>query len=410
MAFTQKDLTKSMTTAMETIAKARVDSKDATLVIEAEVIEIIDEGVGTYRVKYLGNTFNATVTNTEIAYEVGDLVYVVVPNGDFNKNKIILSPVNTNKVIYADTLGDISYITLGDNLFQEVKDIKLSTYKPHDQEEVETTTTGFASLMQAALLDSRVFNFTCKIRTEITEARRNSGNYGLVLNIPVLRTINGKQEHASYSVTLDVYNMTGEPYNLTMPALQNVYFSLPDDMVYDESMTPSIHSFVKDFLGEDPQGPDDIFITNIQVLPILELTADSMKGYYAHISATDGYSFLTNRTGDAKTLSVSLYLNGKVTKLNKFDCYWFKENVTITNSNERYLPLGGRGWELLNPVSTKNTGDDGKVNYQYVTNNYTQIVKQNELHCDTRYKCVLVNGGTTVLYVSHLESAAFWTS
>jgi hypothetical protein len=191
-----------------------------------------------------------------------------------------------------------------------------------------------------------------------------------------------------------------------MPALQNVYFTLPDDMVYNEDDTPRVRTFVKDFLGKDPTKPDDIFITEIQLLPILELTAEAMKGYYAHISATDGYSFLGTRTGDVKTLSASVYFNGRVTKLNKFDCYWFRENVTITNTSERYLAIGGRGWELLNPVSTKNVGEDGKVNYQYVTNNYTQIVKQSELHCDTRYKCVLVQGGTIVSSIVTIKNLA----
>ena len=248
---TQNDVTNALTAAIQTIAESNAQSKEATLVIEAEIVEIVDEGLGIYTVKYLGNKFEATTAHTEILYEIGDMVYVVVPNGNFDKNKVILSPVVPSDAVYASTQGGNSYITIGDNLFKYISDVSLCSYKPHDPEDVSIDTTGFAALFKAALSDSRTFNFTCKIQTNIEKDRRTKGNYGLILDIPVIQSIDGQNVSKYYSVTIDVNNITGDPYDLEVPSLQSFYFTLPDDMDYDDAGMPRIRSFISNFIGED---------------------------------------------------------------------------------------------------------------------------------------------------------------
>ena len=410
MSTTQNDVTNALTSAIQTIAESKVQSKEATLVIEAEIVEVIDEGLGTYKIKYLGNQFEATTAHTEVAYQIGDMVYVVVPNGDFDKNKVILSPVAPNAGGYAyssSNSSDVSYINIGDNLFRNVNNINLSTWRP--QEASYSTRlndeAGFEALFNAALQDSRSFNFTCKIQTNIEKERRSKGNYGLVLSLPVRKNVDGKDVREKFEVVLDINNIIGDPYNLEVPALQNIYFTFPDNVVLDLSSgwyykDFYVSPFVKDFIGEDALKPDDIFITDIQLLSVLELSEENMSGYCSIITATNGNSFLYGRTGDIKTLSVTPYLKGKVIKANNFDCYWFKENISINPANEKYHRYGERGWEILNAVSEKNILEDGKTDYQYITNNYTQIVKQEDIHCDTRFKCVLIKD--TVKIISYI--------
>lgn len=410
MSTTQNQVTNALTEAIKTIADSSVQSKDATLTIEAEIVDIIDEGLGTYIVKYLGNKFEATTANTEITYQIGDMVYVVVPNGNFDKNKIILSPVNPSSAVYATTQGGISYVTLGDNLFKNIDNISLCTYKPHSADDpsaiVNIDTTGFAALFKAALSDSRTFNLTCKIQTNIEKERRSKGNYGFILDIPVIQTIDGIDVQKYYSIVVDVNNITGDPYDLEVLSLQNFYFSLPEDMVYNDIANPQIRSFVYDFIGEDNTKPDDIFITDIQLLSTLEVTEEQMSGYYSIIIASGGNSFLTSRTGDTKTLSINAYRNGKVTKVSNFDCYWFKENVTINTNSDKFQKFGGIGWEILNKVSEKSIAEDGKITYQYVTNIYTYNITQEEIHCDTKFKCVLVKNDTVINSIITIKNLA----
>ena len=170
-----------MTSAISVIADSSVQSKEATLTIEAEVVEIIDEGLGIYKVKYLGNEFEATTAHIEISYQIGDMVYVVIPNGNFDKNKIILSPVTSTSTVYTFTENGINYIPISSNLFKSVENVALSTYRTEEQKLVDYDLDGFSSLFNAALKDSRTFNFTCKIKTNIEKERRSKGDYGLEL-------------------------------------------------------------------------------------------------------------------------------------------------------------------------------------------------------------------------------------
>lgn len=395
---TQNELTDALTSAISAIADSSVQSKDATLTIEAEIVEIIDEGLGIYKVKYLGNIFEAITTYTEVTYSIGDMVYVVIPNGNFDKNKIILSPVapSVTSFAYASTGDNINYVSISDNLFREINNIYLSTWKPHEPTQYGNyyfiDSTGFQAMFDAALQDSRIFNFTCKIQTKIDKDRRGRGNYGLELHIPVVQNINGIDTPTEYVTTLDVNNIIGDPYGLLEPTLQNIYFTFPDDMVYKEDYNhkPLIKTFVRDFPGEDSGGPDDIIITDIQLLSTLAIEKENMSGYYSVITSNNGgNSFLPGRTSDEKILGITLYLNGKVVKTNDFDCYWFKENVGIHPSSDKYHRIGGGGWEILNEVSEVSYSEDGKIHYQYITDIYTQKVLQSEIHCDTKFKCVL---------------------
>ena len=417
----QNDITNAMLESVQLLADHSAQTKEATLVVEAEIVKVVDEGLGTYTVKYLNNKFNATAAHTEITYKVGDNVYIVIPNGDFDKNKVILSPVAPSTATYATTESTTKYVPIGDNLFKSVPDVELCTYKPHDANPsgtdpspiVNIDTTGFSALFQAALKDSRTFNFTCKIQTNIDKSRRSRGNYGLVLDIPVLQSINGESKTKYYSIVMDVNNITGDPYQLSVPALQNFYFSLPKDMDYNEKMQPRIRSFVTGFIGKDNSKPNDIFITDIKLLSTMEVDQENLSGYYSVITATGGNSFLPSRpdTKDVKTLSVTLYLNGKKTNTKDFDCYWFKENIGIDNTNDKFQKFGGLGWEILNSVSRKDISEDGKESYIYVTDVFTQSVSKTEIHCDTKFKCVLVKKESetvisSVVTIRNLNSTA----
>lgn len=390
-------LSSALLQSIDAMAQSAADGTNRTLTIEAKIVEVIDAGIGTYKVEYLGNTFEATATHTEIVYDVDEMVYVIVPCGDFDKNKVILSPVSPVTATYASTQGGASFITLGDNLFASVADVELCTYRPHDADPtgsdaspyVNIDTTGFAQLFKEALKDSRTFNFSCRIKTDIDKSRRSKGNYGLVLDIPVIQ----ENIQKFYSIVLDINNIKGDPYNLSAEALQNFYFTLPADMEYDDSQIPHIRSFVVDFMGDyNNDAPNDIWIKDIRLLSTLEVAEDQMTGYYMTLTASQGTSFLASRTFDTKTIRPTIYLNGKVTQLKNFDCYWFKENCLIDTENEKFNRFGGLGWEILNTKTDTVIGNDGTETYQYVTNDYDWEITQESIHSCTRFKCVLVKG------------------
>lgn len=404
---TSEELMEALLSAMQTVSEATINKQKITSVIEAEIVEVIDAGLGIYEVSYLGNKFEAAASQTDNSYEIGDIVYILVPDGNFDKNKIILSLVTPSVSEHIDINSQNEYIPLGNNLFKSVANVSLCTYKTREPASISgVDATGFSALFRAALTDSRIFNFTCKIQTNIRKNRRSNGNYGLILDIPVIQEINGVPVSKYYSITLDTSNMIGDPYNFMVPALQNLYFELPEDMEYDNTSTPRIRSFVLNFIGQDPTAEDDIFIKDIQLLPVYALSNENKIGYYSIITASEGNSFLATRTNSSKILSIQPYLNGKPLSADNFECYWFKENVSIISTSEKYQKYGGVGWEILNKVSKKNVNDDGRISYQYVIDSYTQKINQTDIHCDTRFKCVLVSKDQTISSIVVIKNLA----
>lgn len=175
--------------AIQTIADSSARNKEATLVVEAEVVEIVDAGIGIYNVKYLGNVFKASSSNVDTTYKIGDIVYILIPNGNFDNNKIIISLVNVIKAS-GSTKGGSNYVTISDNLIEDI-DIKLSS--KYNQSFTLSENISEA-LFNATLQDSRVFNLTCTIRTDIEPSRRTRGEYGFTLKIPVIKMIDGEQK------------------------------------------------------------------------------------------------------------------------------------------------------------------------------------------------------------------------
>lgn len=372
--------------------------------LEARIKEVVDEGLGIYKVQYLDNIFEATAANRDVTYALDEMVYILVPEGNLDKTRLIVAPVAGYETVYADALNDKFYISLGDDLLgkyinEDDYELSLCSYKtvypPANFKNSQGSTIDFSGLeddLKYALADSRVFNFACEIKTAIPADQRNRGNYGLVMTIPLLK--DGIEN--DYVVTLDISNLRGDPYNYEVYAPQNCYFTIPEKTTFNKSKKIKLQYFVKDFIGQSNTMPDDIFIKNITIISTFEATADNMAGYRLKVLASGGNTFYGNYETTSKILSANLYLDGKATKPNNFDCYWFKENVAVNTSHAKYHPLGGIGWEILNELTNVSTINGGDETYQYVTNLYTYTIRGIDILADTNYKCVLVKNGQTV--------------
>lgn len=75
---------------IDSIADKRVSATPMDLTIDAEVTQIKDVTIGEYKVEYQGSVFSAFNLEPTITYNVGERIYVLVPQGDFSTKKIIL--------------------------------------------------------------------------------------------------------------------------------------------------------------------------------------------------------------------------------------------------------------------------------------------------------------------------------
>lgn len=84
------NLQESILDAMKVFVKDSTSKLNFPLTLECEVIRCTDENKGEYEVKYLENNFLAYCQYKGYKYNNGDVVYVLIPRGDFSKTKIIL--------------------------------------------------------------------------------------------------------------------------------------------------------------------------------------------------------------------------------------------------------------------------------------------------------------------------------
>ena len=129
-----KQYTDALLNTMDALAKITVkSSKDKTLTLEAKIVEIVDEGLGKYKVQYLDNIFTAFSANASIKYKVDTIVYIIVPEGNFDKKITILSDVASEDSKLMVTEGDL-YIKIGDSLFGNVFSTNLCSRRVENNE------------------------------------------------------------------------------------------------------------------------------------------------------------------------------------------------------------------------------------------------------------------------------------
>ena len=116
------ELQASLLEAINTVSRGNDNNNVQTVTIEAEIVSIEDLAKGIYKAKYQSSTM--TVYSTGAVYNVGQHVYIIVPNGDFSKNKVILGPYSGLDIVSSDEdkviEGEVEYIEATQNLLDLV--------------------------------------------------------------------------------------------------------------------------------------------------------------------------------------------------------------------------------------------------------------------------------------------------
>lgn len=408
------ELQNSLFEAMKVFSDYTAANSDATITIQAAITSIIDAGTGEYSVEYLGNTFSV-YANSNVTYSVGDVVYVLVPDGDFSKNKVILSLVNPVAKTFIND-ADITkiYYEISDNLIdKDFGIIKMSSYGTTDVKNKDITnfgTTNFAKIITEYLTKYRTFSLSFMAQTSMVIDQQNSGNYGISIDIPLRANAasgQGSKESIWKTVTLDVGNIIGNPYRLTEWAPQHVYFTIDEQYEYDTTKVPRLSYFCYGFNQDSSKtNIKDIWLKDISLNVVDVFSDEDTAGYRLTLKASEGEYFSTNYKIE-KTLTPTLRVNGKTTSLKNADVYWFLEDAEVKEENKYYSPYGGYGWRCLNQRTNIAMNPDGTETYDYITKDTTWVVTQNEVKASARYKCVVVSKGieaSAIITLKNLET------
>lgn len=389
----------SLFEAMKIFSESATANSGATITIEGQITSIQDQAAGVYSVDYLGSVFDAH-SNSNATYSVGDNVYILVPDGDFTKEKVILSLISASAGAYTNDIeNNKNYYEISDNLIDSNIDvIKLSSYdtiKPNSnkinitQHEAST----FGSLINGYLKDYRIFKLSLSAKTALAVEQQCKGDYGICLNIPIkesAETGQGAQVETWKTVYLETATFVGTPYRLLVWTPQEIYFRIDEQYSYDKTRVPYLSYFCYDFSQDsDKTNIFDIQLKDICLKIVNEMTVEETTGYSLSLKASEGeyYSTFYQNT---KTITPTLKVNGKTTSLKNSSIYWFVEDTEIKSDSEYYSTYGGYGWKCLNNKTNVTYNSDGTKTFNYITTIQTHEVERADVRAATRFKCVII--------------------
>lgn len=419
------------------ILNSQNNSQGSTKMIECEIEKVLDEARGIYSVKYLSNRFEVYSNNVALSYKKGDKVYVLIPDGDFNKTKIIIgtSSANTSTGASLDNSNILKYTDYSENLLNSCDVISLCSYKDNDtkiaNDLFNRNGISFKETFKNILTKYRTFRLSCKVRTELNKEQRTNGVYGVSLKIPVKKSVyyqayeerrnlissnpdlsaeekqkqldELKKEYEAahpnpenYRVyELDSSIMVGSVYNFENFQYQELIFSLDrlndifDDI--DQDGLLEIACYSKNFPSSSANKPDDIFFTDIQLKSVIEYDQEKAQNGYILSLASKDTTFFAPGYQNEKTLYPTLRVNNKETDITNFACYWFVKDNNITYKSPEYYSIGGNGWKLLNKRADSTTSTDGSQSAagDLITNVHELKVNIDDVETSSVYKCII---------------------
>ena len=403
------NLQTSLFEAMKTFRDNAITNSKGTLTLETVVAQVLDAGLGEYSVEYMENTFTA-YANANATYSVGDKVYVLVPEGDFSKTKIILSLVSPSTTAYIDNQDPNKYYyDISENLIDaNLGIIELSSYKDESVETDITSRNDIADIINAYLEKGhRTFKLNLSALTDLAVDQQQNGNYGVKVKIPLIANDaagEGNVELLEVYYTLDVSNMLGNPYRFEAWAPQSIYFTIDEQYQVakvdenDDPIYPTITYFVEGF-AQDATKEDikDIKLKDIGFYVSDAITVEDAQGYFLTLKATDGNYFSTTAP-NTKTITPTLRVRNKVTNLTADNCqvFWFREDVGVVAGGEGYAQEGGPGWYCLNRKTNVAMAADGGQTFDWITSDITLNVPRADVRRQVKYKCSVVYEGQLV--------------
>lgn len=391
------DIQESLLQSMQLLAESAAHKTQGTMIIDAEIAEILDEGKGLYSVNYTGNKFEAYAI-AEVAYSVGDKVSILIPNGDFSSQKKILGGSSATTSI-VDTKVETHYVQVSENLLQSVNNevIQLCTYTPEAKQYAINGKDGFSIKYPAYAKEHTHFAFSADFKTNIPMEQRG-GDFGLSITLPYYYLDeNDEKVESDKTYTLNIEKLKGNPYQLLEWTPQSCYFEIPKNLIFDNSREVLVTAYTDEKFTVDAgkTGQYDIFIKNIGFNIVDVLTTDEKNGYYLSIMADTGSFFLKGEYGE-KTLTPHLRIKNRATSVEGYPCYWFVEDSSVEMDSPDYLHQGGLGWRCLNEKSSVTKTENGTIVYNYVTNKYSHVISDEDVYVTLRYKCVVDYNGYLV--------------
>lgn len=358
--------------AVDTLTQKRMERIQADRTITAQVLKCTNALTKEYSLEYNGGNILAYAADGK-TYSNGEVVYVLVPQGDFSANKVILDKGQAKKDS-SQFVGSAlnNYNIIGRNLINDAFNslpLGLHSYLNHEyallyKYGIKSDAANKMFLVDGDELSNSIkesdgFFISADFLSRLPRAHRisSNGTFGLEF---ILAYKDQSKENGIKLVPyiIDTNNMVGNPLNNgSWTTQQQIYAVDKENFLYIDT----ILFYERDFVVEDDlvNADDklghgkDIFVKNIQFMGLKKIAATS-GNYRLQILTPKGNTFKTLNSSSNLDITAKFYM--KNTNLtDQVNFYWFKEDNRITTLSKGYQMYGGPGWKLLEEKGHNNS-------------------------------------------------------
>lgn len=380
------EIQNSLIAAMEMMATNSVSNSNATITIKAEIVEIINPSRGIYKARYLSDAFEV-YASAGLEYAVGSMVYVLVPDGDFNKEKLIVGSAGAAYESAVQIGESDQYYEISDNLLT-TDNIALCSYKPEEKEipneeiAMKLDIDNLNSCLSDGGADTICFSLTLTTHLD-QEQQRAQGHYGAALTF-LIKQKYVEDDSSTIEETLELSTtagtILGNPYAVETPAIQYYYYSIDGNTFEVVPGSAKIKYYCKDFHANEEKTLNDIFFSNINVSACKKILAGEDQGYGLYIRAEKGRTFSKDEKAEVskKIIPDLRYKGVKINNKSLGFVQWFIEDETVEIGGEGYSKSAGAGWRSLNEIN-----DNGVISMP-------ELDLKRPTGYKTKYKCAVV--------------------
>ena len=425
------DLTKSLLDAISIIADKSAEEVSSDKTIKVIVKKVVDTSEGKYLVTYnSGDFYVYTQAGSKDIYQIGEFLYVLVPEGDMSQKKFIIGKVNdveetSSKILTSSLLND--YVMIGNNIVIEkpyyptgytyvkrMQPLSLNSHEPsdyyycylHDKTEINGLNTDYDSITYPIInIDEESFNNSAKqaeallIRAKFKASidTDSIGHYGIIVNVAFEDKTNPEIDNNGnityppklVAYILDTSKMTGNPMRFYDYTSQYMIASFDGaNYLYIDSIIAFSEGFVNQTTEPHTENNyiDDIniYIDDLEIIALNEISAIN-GDYKLKLTTPKGNTIKTGKKDELKIVATTTYLNQPIIK--DVTYYWGVKDPSITYISDEYNAKLGSGYRWIN----NNTNE-------LILSNSELTAAENIYMCIATYKSDIILKTTISLY------------
>ena len=431
----QQSLQDAILDAIDYLTEEKMSKLTLDKTIVAIVVKRKDVLQNTYYIKYQDNSNLVATAQGDAVYKAGQQVYVLVPQNDLSKDKIILGTAssdnaNTDSSFISSVLDDYTYT--GESAFvKNTTSLGLDSYKTVDSgtlyvsdefKEENADVVGedvtdkdkwwsqhleggyvYNNSFKTSAANSEKLMLRAEFRTDLPAKHRIpgcGGEYGVKALLSFKTNIVDhyldekdnvcdtlpeggktvyKKRHQLYTLESTSSSFVGQPLNYPTFTEQSAIFDF-DAENFEGIDSVVVYSQGFPQIENAPIDTYDIFVRNVQIYTLARIT--STQGDYSLRINPSNLVFLEDGGADATdSLSTKAEFRKKSLNLSsdsRMKFWWGAEDKSVTSTSSGYQGYLGSGWKYLPEAGN--------------TSRFSTSKKENRAY-ENRYKCAAAYSG-----------------